>query len=183
MALLVGFGVLIATGINFAPSFLQPQGHALVQPLSRKAMAVTLSRRELQACLFRACSTASYGEWRKLAERMDDCRRRFRALVHHCFSVCEGAPEDLGQLVDGGVGNEQSAGGAQGILSSQTFRGSLGRLTKLSVLDDPSRCRCLPIPFFFFTAHWLLHLKGAGIQSADATLAMGLFTSARSSAG
>jgi MFS family permease len=31
-------------------------------------------------------------------------------------------------------------------------------------------------PFFFFTAHWLLHLKGVGIQPADATLAMGLFT-------
>jgi MFS family permease len=31
-------------------------------------------------------------------------------------------------------------------------------------------------PFFFFTAHWLLHLKGAGIQAADAAWAMGLFT-------
>jgi MFS family permease len=31
-------------------------------------------------------------------------------------------------------------------------------------------------PFFFFTAHWLLHLKGAGVLAADAALAMGLFT-------
>jgi cyanate permease len=31
-------------------------------------------------------------------------------------------------------------------------------------------------PFFFFTAHWLLHLKGAGISPADAAWAMGLFT-------
>jgi MFS family permease len=31
-------------------------------------------------------------------------------------------------------------------------------------------------PFFFFTAHWLLHLKGAGVRAADAAWAMGLFT-------
>ena len=31
-------------------------------------------------------------------------------------------------------------------------------------------------PFFFFTAHWLPHLKGAGVQAADAAFAMGLFT-------
>ncbi len=31
-------------------------------------------------------------------------------------------------------------------------------------------------PFFFFTAHWLLHLKGLGIPAAEAAWAMGLFT-------
>src|SRR6266704_9916 len=31
-------------------------------------------------------------------------------------------------------------------------------------------------PFFFFTAHWLLHLKGVGVRPADAAFAMGLFT-------
>ncbi len=31
-------------------------------------------------------------------------------------------------------------------------------------------------PFFFFTAHWLLHLKGAGITAVDAAWAMALFS-------
>ncbi|TWH45018.1 MFS transporter [Sporomusa sp. KB1] len=31
-------------------------------------------------------------------------------------------------------------------------------------------------PFFFFTAHWIMHLKGKGISSADAAFAMGMFT-------
>jgi MFS family permease len=31
-------------------------------------------------------------------------------------------------------------------------------------------------PFFFFTAHWLLHLKGVSVAPADASWAMGLFT-------
>ncbi|HXJ16811.1 MAG TPA: MFS transporter, partial [Candidatus Polarisedimenticolia bacterium] len=31
-------------------------------------------------------------------------------------------------------------------------------------------------PFFFFTAHWLLHLQAAGISSSDAAFALGLFT-------
>jgi sugar phosphate permease len=31
-------------------------------------------------------------------------------------------------------------------------------------------------PFFFFTAHWLLHLKGAGIATSDAAWAMALFS-------
>src|SRR5438477_10452640 len=31
-------------------------------------------------------------------------------------------------------------------------------------------------PFFFFTAHWLLHLKGVGVRPAGAAFAMGLFT-------
>jgi MFS family permease len=31
-------------------------------------------------------------------------------------------------------------------------------------------------PFFFFTAHWLLHLKGAGIAAANAAWAMALFS-------
>lgn len=31
-------------------------------------------------------------------------------------------------------------------------------------------------PFFFFTAHWLLYLKGAGVAAADAAWSMGLFT-------
>jgi MFS family permease len=31
-------------------------------------------------------------------------------------------------------------------------------------------------PFFFFTAHWLLHLKGRRVRPADAAFAMGLFT-------
>jgi len=34
----------------------------------------------------------------------------------------------------------------------------------------------MPIPVFFFTAHWLLHLTGVGVRPADAAFAMGLFT-------
>src|SRR5260370_38412040 len=31
-------------------------------------------------------------------------------------------------------------------------------------------------PFFLFTPHWLLHLKGVGVAASDAAFAMGLFT-------
>jgi len=151
MALLVGIRRTHSEGIISAPSFLHHSGHALVQPLSRKghgrdAFGVGSCR----PVLFRPAHgvlTANGGNWRKgwTIRKAFPCSRSIML-----FCLVKERPEDLGQLVDGGVGNEQSAGGRAGNPLVTDFRGSLGGLQKLSRIGYPSRCRCLPIPFFLF---------------------------------
>jgi MFS family permease len=87
-------------------------------------------------------------------------------------------PEDLGQLPDGGV--KPVAGAppqhAPSNLTTkfawtpgEAYRTSSYWLVVIAGL-------AAQFPFFLFTAHWLLHLRGAGIPSGDAAFSMGLFT-------
>jgi MFS family permease len=95
------------------------------------------------------------------------------------FLFVKERPEDLGQDVDG-IPKEQrmaettSAHDAQRITqyewtASEAYRTRAYWLVVIGGL-------AAQFPFFFFTAHWLLHLQGAGIASSDATRALGLFT-------
>jgi len=87
-------------------------------------------------------------------------------------------PEDLGQLPDGGV--KAAAGAPQQHTPStlitkyewtpgEAYRTGGYWLVVVAGL-------AAQFPFFLFTAHWLLHLQGAGIPSGDAAFSMGLFT-------
>jgi MFS family permease len=86
-------------------------------------------------------------------------------------------PEDLGQLPDGGP-RPESAAPKHDIAHlvtkfewtpSEAYRTSSYWLIVVGGL-------AAQFPFFLFTAHWVLHLRGAGIASGDAAFAMGLFT-------
>ncbi len=93
-----------------------------------------------------------------------------------CLFVRE-RPEDLGQMVDGGPGAAPSASATAAAARVTKFPWEPEQAYRTRaywiILAGAIACQ---FPFFFFTAHWLLHLKGVGVRPADAAFAMGLFT-------
>jgi len=175
----VGFGALTATGISFGT--IVPAATAITRWFSRyrgRTMAVTLSASGFAgffvAPMINRILTANGGNWRQ-AWAIVAGISVLSAIVAFLFVIER--PEDLGQMVDGGPGEAPSA----------KATAALARVTKFSwepqqaydtraywmILVGAIACQ---FPFFFFTAHWLLHLKGVGISPADAAWAMGLFT-------
>jgi MFS family permease len=87
------------------------------------------------------------------------------------------SPEELGQIVDGTPGplpREQDPH-AKALVTRFLWTPGLAYRTASYWMIVIGGMAC-QFPFFFFTAHWLLHLKGAGVQAADAAWAMGVFT-------
>jgi cyanate permease len=86
-------------------------------------------------------------------------------------------PEDLGQVADGPTGQATaSKARVTDALVSKfpwTPREAFATSAFWMIVVGGIACQ---FPFFFFTAHWILHLTGAGVSSADAAFAMGLFT-------
>jgi MFS family permease len=175
----VGFGVLTATGISFGT--IVPAATVITRWFSRyrgRAMAVTLSASGfagfIVSPLINRILTANGGNWRQ-AWAVVAGISVLSAVV--AFLFVKERPEDLGQSVDGGPDAAQPTGSpAVGKLVT-TFpwepRQAYRTLSYWMILIGGIACQ---FPFFFFTAHWLLHLKGVGISPADAAWAMGLFT-------
>jgi MFS family permease len=175
----LGFGVLVATGINFGTVI--PAATAVTRWFSRyrgRAMAVTLSASGVAGLfvsrLINGILTAKGGTWRQGWTIVAGVSVLSSIIA---FLFVKERPEDLGQLADGGVGDQHSAGARAENPLATNFpwepRQAYITLSYWMILVGAVACQ---FPFFFFTAHWLLHLKGVGIQPADATLAMGLFT-------
>ena len=176
----VGFGVLTATGISFGT--IIPAATAVTRWFSRyrgRAMAVTLSASGFAGFfvspLINRILTANGGNWRQ-AWAMVAVISVLSAIV--AFLLVKERPEDLGQSVDGGPDAAQPAAGSPAARKLVTAfpwepRQAYRTLSYWMILVGAVACQ---FPFFFFTAHWLLHLKGVGISSADAAWAMGLFT-------
>ena len=176
----VGFGVLTATGISFGT--IIPAATAVTRWFSRyrgRAMAVTLSASGFAGFfvspLINRILTANGGNWRQ-AWAMVAVISVLSAIV--AFLFVKERPEDLGQSVDGGTDAAQPAGGSPAARKLVTAfpwepRQAYRTLSYWMILVGAVACQ---FPFFFFTAHWLLHLKGVGISPADAAWAMGLFT-------
>ncbi len=176
---LLGFGVLAGTGISFGT--IVPAATAITRWFKRyrgRAMAVTLSASGF-AGFFGAPVTnrilaANGGNWRQAWEIVVAVAI-LSAVV--AFIFVRERPEDLGQSVDGPTNPAPSA---QPTITDSlvskfpwTPRQAFGTSSYWMIVCGGIACQ---FPFFFFTAHWLLHLKGAGIHPADAALAMGLFT-------
>lgn len=89
-------------------------------------------------------------------------------------------PEDLGQVMDGTPKEETrdrvaSSHVINKLVTDHVWTAGEAYRTRaywLVVIGGLAS----QFPFFFFTAHWVLHLQGVGIRSADAAFAMGLFT-------
>ncbi|PYT31815.1 MAG: MFS transporter [Acidobacteria bacterium] len=162
----VGFGVLTATGISFGT--IIPAATAVTRWFSRyrgRAMAVTLSASGFAGFfvspLINRMLTANGGDWRQAWEMVAGISV-LSAIV--AFLFVKERPEDLGQSVDGGPGAAGPAGspGARRLVTTFPWesRQAYRTLSYWMILVGAVACQ---FPFFFFTAHWLLHLKGLGM--------------------
>jgi MFS family permease len=79
--------------------------------------------------------------------------------------------------VDGAAANESGAGLAETnrLVTQHSWqpREAYRTLSYWMIFVGSIACQ---YPFFFFTAHWILHLRSVGVTPAAAALAMGLFT-------
>ena len=175
----MGFGVLTAAGISFGT--IVPAATAITRWFQRyrgRAMAVTLSASGfagfIVAPLINRILAANGGNWRQ-AWAIVAGISVLSAVV--AFLFVRERPEDLGQVVDGGPGAPPSAKSAAASARVTKFpwepQQAYRTLAYWMILVGAIACQ---FPFFFFTAHWILHLKGVGISPADAAWAMGLFT-------
>jgi MFS family permease len=176
---LVGFGVLIGTGIGFGT--IIPLATAISRWFRRyrgRAMATALTASGFAglaaAPLMNKLLAVSGGNWR--VGWMIVAGISVISAVIAVLAVKE-SPEVLGQAVDGGAEAESKAKSAtpralvtqQRWLPSEAYR----TLSFWMIFIGSVACQ---FPFFFFTAHWILHLRGVGVSPANAALAMGLFT-------
>jgi MFS family permease len=175
----VGFGILIGTGISFGT--IVPVSTAVTRWFRRyrgRAMAVALSASGfagfIGAPLTNKILAANGGNWRQAWEVVAGVAV-FSALVALLF--VKESPEALGQIVDGKEDRGDSAGEAITNTLVTNFAWTPGQayLTRSYWMIVIGGIAC-QFPFFFFTAHWLLHLRGAGIAAADGAWAMGLFS-------
>jgi MFS family permease len=176
---LVGFGVLIGTGISFAT--IVPVATGVTRWFKRyrgRAMAVALSASGFAgfvgAPLINKILATNGGNWRQAWAAV--CGVAVVSAVFAFLFVKE-RPEDLGQVVDGSVDPRDSVAGSvtRALVTKYAWTPDEAFATPSYWMIVIGGIAC-QFPFFFFTAHWLLHLKGAGIRPADAAWAMGLFT-------
>jgi MFS family permease len=175
----VGFGVLTATGISFGT--IVPAATAITRWFSRyrgRMMAGTLSASGVAGFvvspLINRILTANGGNWRQ-AWAMVAGVAGLSAIV--AFLFVKERPEDLGQFVDGTPEVQQSpdSSARKALVTNFVWqpREAYRTLPFWMIFVGGVACQ---FPFFFFTAHWLLHLKSLGVAAADAAWAMGLFT-------
>jgi MFS family permease len=93
------------------------------------------------------------------------------------FLFVKERPQDLGQVPDGMIPDPtgNAAAPASTLVSryawtpAEAYRTSTYWLTVVAAAASQW-------PFFFFVAHWIMHLRGKGIGPAEAALAMGFFS-------
>jgi MFS family permease len=174
-----GFGVLIGTGISFGT--LVPVSTAVTRWFRRyrgRAMAVALSASGfagfIGAPLTNKILAANGGNWRHAWEVVAGVAA-FSALFALLF--VKESPEALGQIVDGKdeLGDSPRAAITDILVTKFAWTPNQAYATRSYWMIVIGGIAC-QFPFFFFTAHWLLHLKGAGITPMDAAWAMALFS-------
>lgn len=174
-----GFGVPIGTGISFGT--LVPVSTAVTRWFRQyrgRAMAVALSASGfagfIGAPLTNKILAANGGNWRQAWEVVAGVAV-FSALFAYLF--VKESPEALGQIVDGKeeLGESPRAVITATLATKFAWTPNQAYATRSYWMIVIGGIAC-QFPFFFFTAHWLLHLKGAGIAATDAAWAMGLFS-------
>jgi len=174
---LAAFGVVIGTGISFstivpvttlvARWFRRYRGRAMAIPLSASGFAGFLG-----APLINRILTANGGNWRQAW------------LVVAGIAVASGIlavlfvrerPEDWGQAVDGIPEDVGNASPARIERLDYTWTPEQAYRTQAywMVLIGGIACQ---FPYFFFVAHWILHLRSANIGASTAAWALGFLT-------
>jgi MFS family permease len=179
---LIAFGVINGIGVCFGD--IIPASTAATRWFERyrgRAIGVALSGSGISgffmAPLIDKLLRANGGNWR-LGWEIITAAAVLGGIITLLF--VKERPEDLGQTVDG-IPKDESPRAAGGVHATNTLitdyvwtpREAYRTRTYWLVVIGGLTSQ---FPFFFFTAHWVLHLQGVGISSVDAAFAMGLFT-------
>ena len=176
---LVGFGVIIGTGICFSTIvpvtttitrwFRRYRGRAMAIPLSASGFAGFIGSPLINRIL-----TANGGNWRQAWEAVAGIAVLSGIIA---FLFVKERPEDLGQVVDGIVDEIQSgrSTASESLITRHVWTPAEAMKTTsywMIVIGGIAS----QFPYFFFVAHGILHIKGSGLSAATAAWAMGLFT-------
>lgn len=177
---LLGVGVIIGTGIGFGTVIpISTTVSRWFTRLRGRAMAIALTAPALAGLLFAPMTNWLIQNagltWRQ-AWLCVACIMVLSMITAYIF--IKEKPEDLGQLPDGGAPKESSV--PKGILNN-TLRTSHEWTPKqayktLSYWVILIGACVTQFPFFFFTAHWILAMKGIGFSPEIAAISMGIFT-------
>jgi MFS family permease len=176
---LLGFGVLIATGISFGT--LVPVTTTVTRWFHRyrgRAMAISLSASGfagfLGAPVINKILAANGGNWRQAWQVVAGI---MIASALFAFLFVRDRPEDLGQTVDGAPTDAGATPtpSTNALATRLVWTPSQAYKTPAYWLIVVGGFAC-QFPYFFFIAHWILHLRQHAISAADAAWAMGLFT-------
>jgi len=176
---LLGFGVVAGSGISFGT--IVPAATAITRWFKRyrgRMMAVTLSASGFAgffvAPMINRVLTANGGNWRQAWELVSAVSILSAVIA---FLFVKERPEDVGQRVDGEAeeAETETATVKDSLVTKYRWTPAQAFWTPAYWLIVFGGVAC-QFPFFFFTAHWILHLRGAGVNAADAAWAMGLFS-------
>lgn len=176
---LVGFGVIIGSGIGFGTIvplsttvtrwFVRLRGRAMAIAMTASGFAGLVGAPAMNAII-----AAADGNWRMAWLAVSGI-----VILAGIIAVVfvKERPEDLGQVPDGSAAapTATAAGPASGLVTKYDWTPAEAYRTTSYWMILIGACAC-QYPFFFFTAHWILHLKGAGFSPAVAAFAMGLYT-------
>lgn len=175
---LVGFGFLIGCGLGFGTIvtlsttvtrwFVKYRGRAMALAMTASGFAGFIGAPAINHFI-----ASTGGNWR-LAWLVVTGIAVCSALIAWFF--VKERPQDIGQIPDGEEGDAAAAAPVNSALvtkyswtPAEVYKSFTYWLTVLAAAASQW-------PFFFFTAHWIMHLKGKGISPADAAFAMGMFT-------
>jgi MFS family permease len=176
---LVGFGVIVGTGICF--STIVPVTTCITNWFGRyrgRAMGISLSASGfagfIGSPLINKILTANGGNWRQAWETVAGIAILAGIIA---FLFVRERPQDLGQVVDGiEEGAQKMRPAANELLITRhvwTPAEAMKTHSYWMIVIGGIACQ---FPYFFFVAHGILHLKGSGLSAAAAAWAMGLFT-------
>jgi MFS family permease len=177
---LLGFGLIIGLGIGFGTIvplstaltrwFKLYRGRAIALAMTASGLAGFIGAPALDKVL-----SANGGNWRQ-AWMIVAGIATLSGIIALLF--VKERPEDHGQLMDGilQASAAEDRAAPSGVLRTQYVWSPAEAYRTASywlIFIGSIACQ---FPFFFLTAHWVLHLKGMGISPANAALAMGIFT-------
>ena len=176
---LVGFGVIIGTGICFCTIvpvttcitrwFRRYRGRAMAIPLSASGFAGFIGSPLINKIL-----TANGGNWRQAWLTVAGIAVLSGIIA---FLFVKERPEDLGQVVDGIEEDAQAVRPAatESLITRHVWAPADALKTPSYWMIVIGGIAC-QFPYFFFVAHGILHMKESGLSAATAAWAMGLFT-------
>jgi MFS family permease len=174
---LVGYGLVIGTGISFstivpvttvaARWFKRYRGRAMAIPLSASGLAGFVG-----APLINKILAANGGNWRQAWLVVAGIVVASGVIA---VSLVKERPSDLRQTVDGAPEEDIGPAAASSGVPEQAWTPAQAYRTRAYWLVFIGGIGC-QFPYFFFVAHWLLHLRHVQVAAGTAAWALGSLT-------